>query len=71
MIYTMCQLRYRHIFLKIIEKDFVKSKTNSNKKGWMKNEPKITTQKRIKMESQNIIRKLQNKKVRFQSARMP
>ena len=36
----MCQLRCRHIFLKIIETNFVKIKTNSNKKGWMKNEPK-------------------------------
>ena len=32
----MHQLRYRHIFLKIIETDFVNSKTNSNKKGWTK-----------------------------------
>ena len=49
-IYTMHQLRYRHIFLKIIETDFVNSKTNSNKKGWMKNERKINTRKMIKME---------------------
>ena len=46
----MHQLRYRHIFLKIIETDFVNSKTNSNKKGWMKNERKITTRKMIKMD---------------------
>ena len=46
----MHQLRYRHIFLKIVETDFVNSKTNSNKKGWMKNEQKITTQKVIKMD---------------------
>ena len=67
----MHQLRYRHFFLKIIETDFVDSKTNSNKKGWMKNEPKITTQKMIKMESQNFIQQLQNKKVRFKIAKMP
>ena len=54
-IYTMYQLRYRHIFLKIIETDFVNSKTNSIKRGWMKNEPNIITRKMIKMESQNFI----------------
>ena len=65
-----------HIFLKIIETDFVNSQTNSNKKGWMKNERKITTQKMIKMDykilnkdytTEKIINNDKEKKIIFKS----